>query len=430
MVARLAIYETTGFLINTAMSMLNPSAIHRFTQDISRLKQLQARRKLWLKVHLWLGLTAGAALVIIGLTGSILVLWQEIDTWLNDELMSVPIPGPKAVYRPLDEIVAAAKSTIPQGAKLAYTSYPRNPDDVFVFSYQEPGVAGEKADSVNVFVDPYTARITGSRIFYDGKTYLDNCLIGIVFKLHYALLWKEGGVILVGILGVLLVISVLTGLIVWWPLTGQWRKALTFKPKGSFERFNFDLHKTSGFYSALVLLAVLISGIYMNLPDQFIWLVERFSTVVRPENIQSKDISSRVDIGLGKAVSIAQTNYPGGKLQYLNFPTETNGVYQICSDEVEELNRFVIDARCVFVDQHSGEILRVMDPSTGSAGDVFLQWQWPLHSGKAFGVTGRILVFLSGLACPILFVTGVMRWLQKRKAVRRNPNFNIRPHLG
>lgn len=45
-----------------------------------------------------------------------------------------------------------------------------------------------------------------------------------------------------------------------------------------------------------------------------------------------------------------------------------------------------------------------------------MQWQWFLHSGQAFGWTGRILVFLSGLACPVLFVTGVIRWLQKRRA--------------
>jgi len=42
--------------------------------------------------------------------------------------------------------------------------------------------------------------------------------------------------------------------------------------------------------------------------------------------------------------------------------------------------------------------------------------QWPLHSGQAFGMTGRILVFLTGLACPVLFVTGMMRWRQKRRA--------------
>jgi uncharacterized iron-regulated membrane protein len=40
-------------------------------------------------------------------------------------------------------------------------------------------------------------------------------------------------------------------------------------------------------------------------------------------------------------------------------------------------------------------------------------------SGQEFGWTGRILVFLSGLACTVLLVTGVIRWLQKQKAKRR-----------
>jgi uncharacterized iron-regulated membrane protein len=55
-------------------------------------------------------------------------------------------------------------------------------------------------------------------------------------------------------------------------------------------------------------------------------------------------------------------------------------------------------------------------PARGTAGDVFLQWQWPLHSGQAFGMTGRILVFLTRIACPVLYVTGIIRWLRKRKA--------------
>jgi uncharacterized iron-regulated membrane protein len=34
-------------------------------------------------------------------------------------------------------------------------------------------------------------------------------------------------------------------------------------------------------------------------------------------------------------------------------------------------------------------------------------------------MTGRLLVFATGLACPVLFVTGVIRWLQKRRATRK-----------
>lgn len=76
--------------------------------------------------------------------------------------------------------------------------------------------------------------------------------------------------------------------------------------------------------------------------------------------------------------------------------------------------------RCVVIDQYSGAILDVDDPAdrSATAGEVFTHWQWPLHSGRAFGWTGRILVFLSGQACPLLFVTGVIRRLQKRRAKR------------
>lgn len=68
--------------------------------------------------------------------------------------------------------------------------------------------------------------------------------------------------------------------------------------------------------------------------------------------------------------------------------------------------------------RYSGAILDLDDPIIGTAGEVFTHWQWPLHSGQAFGMTGRILVFLSRLACPVLFITGVIRWLQKRRAKR------------
>ena len=230
----------------------------------------------------------------------------------------------------------------------------------------------------------------------------------------------RGGVILIGAIGVLLVVSVLTGLIVWWPLTGQWLKAMTFKGRSSAERFNFDLHKTFGFYSALILLAVLISGVYMNLPEQIVWLVERFSPVTRTEKIRSLAAPDQPAIGLGKVMSKVRSQYPEGRVHFLSLPTLTSEVYQICSDDVVELSRYVIDSRCVFVDQYSGQVVKVMDPANSSGGDLFVQWQWPLHSGQAFGMTGRILVFLSGLACPVLYVTGVIRWLQKRRATRRN----------
>jgi uncharacterized iron-regulated membrane protein len=52
----------------------------------------------------------------------------------------------------------------------------------------------------------------------------------------------------------------------------------------------------------------------------------------------------------------------------------------------------------------------------GTAGDIFLQVQFPLHSGRIAGLPGRILISAMGLAVAILSVTGVVIWLRKRSA--------------
>ena len=216
-------------------------------------------------------------------------------------------------------------------------------------------------------------------------------------------------------MGALLIISVLTGLIVWWPLTGKWLQAVTIKRKASAERLNFDLHKTFGFYSTLVLVPVLFSGVYMDVPEHVVPVIELFSPVTYRYWFQSKPTPENTSITMAEAVSIADKRYPTGRADWIYGATEPTGTYTVCKDGVEESGS-LLHRRCVVMDRYSGEILDEDDPSIGTSGEVFTHWQWPLHSGQAFGWTGRILVFVSGLACAVLFVTGVIRWLQKRKA--------------
>jgi uncharacterized iron-regulated membrane protein len=70
----------------------------------------------------------------------------------------------------------------------------------------------------------------------------------------------------------------------------------------------------------------------------------------------------------------------------------------------------------IYVDSRSGELAGAHVPGTGSAGDIFLQAQFPLHSGRIIGLPGRILVSLLGLAVAGLSVTGVVIWARKRRS--------------
>jgi len=320
----------------------------------------------------------------------------------------------------LAEIVAAAKHAAPPGWKSGGFWAPHDAQANYVvgFDYPQPTAEPEEAVSLSVAVNPYTAEAVGRRVFYHAWNPLRHCFIGFLFKLHYALLLGEAGAVLVGAMAVLLLVSVLTGLILWWPLDGKWRRVLTLKRRAGPARLNHDLHQAGGFYTAGVLLCVLASGIYFNLPDPFRWLVERFSPLTPELPAVSATVPNpAAPLSIDAALARARTGYPGGVPEFFSFAAELPGL-MACYRDVPDLRAHVLDGRCLLIDTRGGEVLQVRDAEHGSGGDRFLQWQWPLHSGQAFGWTGRILVFLSGLACPLLFVTGVIRWLQKRRSAR------------
>ena len=379
------------------------------------LASLKARRKLWLKVHLWLGLALGLLLSIFGITGSILVFHAEINELLNPQLLSVSPPNGNFNYKPLTEIILAGQAAMPLKAENRFATYPRNNQAAFKLVYSVP-LAGDVTENWEVYVNPYTTNVIGKRLMSRSDSPFPKTFINFIFELHYVLLLGESpGYVIVSSISALLIISVLTGLIVWWPLTGRWLQALVIKRKASTERFVFDLHKTVGFYSTLVLLPVLFSGIYMNVPEHVVPVLELFSPVTYRYWFHSTPIPDASPINMAQAVAIADKRYPTGRPDWIYGATSPTSTYTVCKNDVEEFGS-ILHRRCVVMDRYSGNILDVDDPTIGTAGEVFTHWQWPLHSGQAFGMTGRILVFLSGLACPVLFVTGVLRWLHKRRA--------------
>ncbi|HRB97292.1 MAG TPA: PepSY-associated TM helix domain-containing protein, partial [Nitrosomonas sp.] len=61
-------------------------------------------------------------------------------------------------------------------------------------------------------------------------------------------------------------------------------------------------------------------------------------------------------------------------------------------------------------------------PGSGSAGDIFLDAQFPLHSGRILGLPGRIMISILGLLVAMLSVTGIIIWQRKRWARARIVN--------
>jgi uncharacterized iron-regulated membrane protein len=377
----------------------------------------QTWRKRWLTVHLYLGIGAGIILGIAGVTGSILTFYLEIDDWLNRHRQWVEIDARGvSAYRPVGDMIAAADRAARPDEHRNGFRYPRTEGIAAYVSYvRRDSTTQEDVAYTTIYVNPWTAQVTGTKSYPAGAG-LPEDFIDFIAVLHYRLLlgWGTGDVI-VGIAAMGSFTSVLTGIYLWWPRKGQWKKALIIKRNTSSQRRNYDIHKWAGLITMPVMLAVLLSGIYFNFHAPFTTLVKAFSPTTEhyKERLFSTPRLSATTIGTEKALAIADATYPQGQLKYIVEPDGPEGVYEIIRINVPELSHFWSE-RHIWVEQYSGEIIHVADPlNRDTAGETFLAWQWPLHSGQALGLAGRILVMLCGLACPVLFYSGLRHWRNK-----------------
>jgi uncharacterized iron-regulated membrane protein len=381
---------------------------------------LKSRRKLWLKVHLYLGLVVGAVFVLVGLTGSLLAFEFPLDERLNSKLMTVSGNKEKS-YLPLDVLVASGLSALPANGNALSLAFPRHSGLAFELWFEQPSPNSDHSESHQIFINPYTGEVSGQRLKVDFARGWRGPLMDVVLRLHYSLAIGPTGMTIMGLIGLVLVFLLLTGLILWWPSPGKLKKALTIKSNASAERFNFDLHKTFGFYSSVVLLFLALSGVYMIFPEYGRGLVGVFSPVTEPYPICQSVVpkGDKKRISLAEVTAIADARFPGGDYRWIGYPANERGVYVVGKREVDEVNR-KSPYRRLWIDQYSGAIIHERTGNSRSEGDIFVEWLYPLHSGEAFGFTGQLIILISGLIPLVLYVTGVIRWLHKQGATRKN----------
>lgn len=379
-------------------------------------------RQLWLQVHLYVGLTLGVILAVVGLTGSLMVFWQPIDAWLAPDLLASETPCQAEAYEPVDAWVAAARTRIPPSGYLGRLFFP-NPERALVsLEYQIPTPGAVWDDRYHLFVAPCTGTVTGPRLWDTQRRPWAGPFMAVVARLHTSLFLNRPGLLPDLLLGnhllsfgsVLLMVSVLVGLYLWWPRNGRWRAAFAFERHASPERRNYDLHKTFGILSAVLLLMSLFTGIHMYSPWTG-WIdrtVNLFSPVTTLDAVApvSLPVPGTSPISPGQALAVAEEAVPGGTPKTLSFPVDERDVYTVTigTDGVWD--------SAVSIDQYSGKIVAVSSPENASAGEMFLRWLFPLHTGHAFGLPGRIAILVLGLIPTVLYITGFIRWRQKRRA--------------
>ncbi len=125
-----------------------------------------------------------------------------------------------------------------------------------------------------VSVDPRTGEVLRTQFW--GRT-----LMTWIYDLHYTLLLDRQGNLIMTVAGLAGMLSLVTGIYVWWPRRGNFRAGLAVRLTASPQRRAYDLHKIAGIYLLPVVAVVMGTGIVLELPDTFNPLIGRWSALTR-----------------------------------------------------------------------------------------------------------------------------------------------------
>lgn len=368
------------------------------------------QRATWLKIHVYLALIVGFFFALIGLTGSISVYRIAIDEFLNPQLV---IENPVGQRQSLDKIMAAVETAHPDLTGAWTLEMPSTPHSMMTAWYEKPSKTFfELYAPLMVSVNPYTAEVVTSR--YWGETFTT-----WVLDLHTQLRMDKFGWNMIGCFGILLIVSVSTGVYLWWSDARQLLQALTVRHNAGLIRLLFDLHRLIGLCTAPMLLVLAFTGIQLSYPA----VLETMLGATGMEHgatgrtIISTARPNKHPTGLEAAEFIARSGFPRAELRRVTTPAGETGIYRINLRQPSEINQRH-PFTTVWVDHWSGQIKEVRNPAKFSTGEKIMEWLWPLHTGEALGATGRFVWFITGLAVCFLYVSGVMHWLYRHGKIQ------------
>ena len=360
------------------------------------------------KVHLWIGLTLSIPFILIGVSGSIIIL---IQSWPE---FSVPFATARGETQSVARIIAAANEAAPEGQTAGLV---RMPQSMWDPARVQMALPGQNQLGGTIFVDPVSLEILGT-----AERRRNGDFMRLMTSTHLALMFPSyyGGQT-VGWMGVAMCLFGISGLILWWPKTGQWRSALVIKRGVRGFRLNRDLHSVIGFWSLPVFMILSISGVYLVFPatfgDSVKEILSHESTLVHRE-VDAATIASIANpnaLTADDAARLALAAVPGARLHSVQLPPGGDGTFMVTlmphysGEGAPQISVFV---------GPGAEVSAVVDPRQDTLGTRILDWMKSLHFGLGLGIVWKVLAFLSGFL-PLLFaITGLLMW-QARRAQRR-----------
>jgi len=268
-------------------------------------------RWFWVWLHRWAGLAMAGFLIIVGVTGSLLAFYPELNAWLTPELFPGPHPGKEmslgALAQRAEELAPNARTTT---VFIGYTGA------AMIEMEAAPGATD--LDFSRIYLDVVTGQELG-RVNWGALPTSRAMVMPFIYTLHYSLALGELGVWILGFVALVWTIDCFVGFYVTLPAPSErsrkgflsrWKPAWLVKFSGSFYRATFDLHRAAGLWLWAMLLVYAWSSVYWNLPSVYTTVMSAIADFQPPQWAQPasrRPAPSAEPMGWEKADAIGQT---------------------------------------------------------------------------------------------------------------------------
>ena len=341
------------------------------------------------RIHQWLGLASALVLLIVGATGALLALEDEITAMLPGP--TVAVSGPVLPMPQLSRQLALPGKTLQRIYLEAEPQYPGRAQ------YQDRQTQQREWRIFN----PYNGKILGplpavSNFFDD------------VMALHrWLLLPHSVGSVITGTAALMAIGLLLAGFIrrapdrltnikdwLWWKRGSKGRLAL------------WQFHALIGTWLFIPIFIMALTGPWFA----FDWYkngVKQWLGSPQPTAVADVAVTPNADAVWHNFLSIK----PDGHFARWYFPAQATGNVRIRYLEADAPHP---QAFSVLIFDAAGKLLQQQRYSDLHGGDYLLANIYALHTGLFFGLTGKLLWSLAGLAFSSFAVTGVWLFFNRR----------------
>ncbi len=364
-------------------------------------------RKIFKELHLWLSIPFGLLITVICLTGAILVFEKEITQCVESRLYKVKYNEGDEKLAP-SNIVARAKEQLPDSIIISGIEIFSSPHKASMLRYN--GSSRRDAISVN----PYTGEVLGYVKW--------NSFFKTMFYLHRFMMdppTKRGvmstGKLIVALSTIVMMVITITGLVIWFPRSRSRnylkivKSRLKFSVSKGWKRFWYDSHLSLGFYSALVVLLMGITGLTWSFSSvrqaAYSMLGADKKEKSKVVKIESGSSSLSTESPWDNAFNELNKLYP----EYQSI-TISKGKADV-KPRPHSKNPFLRDSYKFGDSGALEEVVYYKNQSQSSKAKGII---YTLHTGSFGGIFFKIIYFIIALIAASLPISGYYLWIKKK----------------